>query len=205
MIKINSVTTKSGDCGKTICFGWKTSRKYDEDVEFIGNLDELNCHIGNILKNIGFFAKFCTFLYKFIEFFHEISEPKILLEKKFFEKLQHDLFEIGKMFLKKNDENCENLILEIEKNIEILNKNLPELKSFLLQNGNNFVISLHFARVSARKTERTFWKFFDQIKKEKNDKEIEKIQKIGVFLNRLSDLIFVMIRRRKSKMWIQKL
>ena len=165
MIKINSVTTKQGDCGVTLGPGMKQTSKSADTIEFLGNLDEMNCSIGHAI------------------FYIKNRKIKVILEK-----TQHEIFEIGAMFYKQNDKNIEQKILFIEENIERFNKNLPELTSFLLPNGNKKIITLNIARCDVRRAERTFFK-------------LKLDSKIGVFLNRLSDLLFVFIRIYNKKTW----
>lgn len=108
--------------------------------------------------------------------------------EKILEKIQNELFEIGAMFYKQEETLIEEKIKFLEENIEKYNANLPELNSFLMPSGNKKIVTLNQARCCARKTERIFFKL-----------NIE--SKIGVFLNRLSDLIFVFIRINNKKTW----
>lgn len=168
MIKINKVTTKTGDSGNTLGPDNKRTPKSSCNIEFLGNLDELNVLIGE------------SILYS------SQAESKEILEK-----IQHQLFDIGGMFYSQKLRDFDNYILFLENNIEKLNQNLKELTSFLLPKGTQEVISLHKARTKARKTERTFFSL----------KDIEKVSNIGIYLNRLSDLIFIIIRKLDNEPW----
>lgn len=199
MIKINKVTTKQGDSGLTLSPGCVLSSKASCSIEFLGKLDELNCLVGNALANIGCFENlFSTFL-------NFSNRSNLLLHKKLLKNLQHDLFDIGAMFYKQNAQNCLELIQEIEQNTKKINDNLPELNSFLLPRGSKFVVALHLVRAATRDCERCFWKHIEDVKKNNYEKsEIDKLLPIGVFLNRLSDLIFVIIRTKSQSTWKMK-
>lgn len=170
MIKINKVTTKTGDSGTTLGPGMKKTEKYNCNIDFLGNLDELNCTIG------------------FINLYAKKKLKKIIFE------IQHQLFDIGSMFFNENAKDCENFTKYLENEINENNKNLPQLNSFLLPVGKKLSLYLHQARTLARRTERSFWAFY---KKEINEKK--DIENIGIYLNRLSDLMFVLIRKNNNK------
>lgn len=168
MIKINKVTTKSGDTGQTLGPGLKMMPKNCIHIEFLGKLDELNVSIGNIL------------LYQ--------KDRKL---RKILEEIQNQLFDIGSAFFKQDNSNIHELVKYLEDNIELYNSNLKELCSFLLPQGNNLVIALHQARCKTRDTERNFWKSLEN--NETNLKEI------GIYLNRLSDFLFIIIRQKSRE------
>jgi cob(I)alamin adenosyltransferase len=168
MIRINKVTTKTGDSGNTLGPDNKLTPKSSCNIKFLGNLDELNVLIGE------------SILYS-----NNLESKEVL------EKIQHQLFDIGGMFYSQNLREFDSYILFLENNIEKFNKDLPELTSFLLPKGTQEVISLHKARTKARETERTFFSI----------QEIEKVSPIGIYLNRLSDLMFIFIRKISTQPW----
>jgi cob(I)alamin adenosyltransferase len=164
MIKINKVTTKTGDGGKTYGQNGKLIDKASIDIEFLGWLDHANCSIGKILLHTH--------------------------DKELLEKIQHQIFDIGAMFYKNQCNNCEHLIEFLENTMQKLNQNLPELTSFLLPNGSEEIIALHEARCIVRHAERAFWKT-----KHNN------LALIGIYLNRLSDLVFILVRKKNYTLW----
>jgi cob(I)alamin adenosyltransferase len=161
------VTTKIGDSGLTLGPGMKKIGKDSIDIDFLGNLDELNAHIGLIVLEI---------------------QGKEL--KQIFHKIQNQIFNIGANFFNRKEDRMDYMIEFLEKNIQEKNANLPDLTSFLLPQGSHLVQFLHICRCIARRAERSFWASGSEEKK------------IGIYLNRLSDFIFVIIRNQKdAKLW----
>lgn len=177
MIKINIIATKQGDSGKTLGIENKRCDKWISEIEFFGYLDEANCAIGDVLNNLN----------KNIEFARDTLE-----------EIQNQLFDLGSLFYKneKKENNEDEFIKNLDEKIQNWNQNLQELDSFLIPRGNSTVIALHKARTIVRKAERKFWKTLSE------KKELEKLKSIGIYLNRLSDLIFIIIRYLDSIKWI---
>ena len=169
-----------GDNGKTLGCDMLLVDKFSPEIKLLGKLDELNCMIGYAICHLNLLD------YK---------------KKHVLEEIQHQLFDIGSFFFNKKFENCEIILNWIEKHIEIFNKNLLELNSFLLPNGSKSIVTLHIARTKSRETERIFWEVWNNMKfnseKNKNDSKL-----IGIYLNRLSDLLFIFIRKKSKKKWI---
>jgi len=89
-------------------------------------------------------------------------------------------------YLRIREGNVEN----IEKLIDLYNKPLKPLNSFVLPGGTKESSHLHFARSVCRRAERSVWSLAKR--EEINDK-------IAVYLNRLSDLLFVLARYANNK------
>ena len=107
-------------------------------------------------------------------------------------KIQNQLFNLGNMLAVEAGTDISNMprinlgyIEELEKNINLYNKSLPELNSFVLPGGNELSIRFHLVRVKCRKVERFIVKI---LKEESIDIIIVK------YLNRMSDLFFVLSR-----------
>ena len=85
--------------------------------------------------------------------------------------------------------------------MEDLQINQQPLTSFVLPFGSKCY--LHLARAIARRTERSFWKLYDHDLQDSKVDSANKFDVIGVYLNRLSDLLFVLARNEQEKLWIQ--
>ncbi len=165
MVKIY---TKTGDKGKTSLFGGRRVSKNNLIIEVLGEIDELNSAIGVALAEL-------SIKYKVLSINKELIE------------IQKDLFEIGALIANPSSasKNLPGRISTLEKMIDELTKELPELSNFILPGGNRAGSILHFARSVCRRAER---KAVALSEKEKVD------QNILSYFNRLSDLIFVFAR-----------
>lgn len=169
-----SVYTRTGDLGKTSLFAGKRVSKASLRVKTYGSLDELNSVLGVTL----------TF----------VKDGKI---KKELKRIQNDLFEIGAELSKagrfKNLElssYLEKRVFEFENIIDSLTTKLPELNNFILPGGGKGGSFLHLARTIARKVERSIVALSEK----------ENVEgKIIVFINRLSDLLFMMARMENKR------
>lgn len=164
MVKIY---TKSGDLGTTSLLGKSKVSKTDLRVIAYGNLDELNAYLGEIQNYISN-SKDKELLTKIISELFTISSYVSCVSEKF----ENMLPEINN-----------NLLDEIELRIDEIQKNLPELKSFILPIGTIEYTKIHQARTITRRCERSLV----EIKEEINPYFIQ-------LLNRLSDYIFILAR-----------
>jgi cob(I)alamin adenosyltransferase len=131
------------------------------------------------------------FLGKLDELNTSIGEVLLYENDALLEEVQHQLFDIGGFFYKNELQNIDYFIMFLEKIIAQEVENLPALDSFLLPKGSALTIALHKARCIARSAERVFFSI-----------NCEDVAPIGVYLNRLSDLLFVKIRKISSEKWI---
>ncbi len=169
-----SVYTKFGDKGKTSLYGGKTVSKASLRVNTYGTLDELNSFLGVVSAGLK----------------DKVIQKSII-------RIQNDLFEIGATLasLSKNKERKFNLyleerVMEFEKEIDSLTKKLPNLENFILPSGSKAGASLHYARTLARRSER---RVVELSEKERINSQIL------VYLNRLSDLLFMYARQINKK------
>lgn len=158
------IYTRTGDKGQTSLYGGKRVLKSDLRIEAYGSIDELNCALGVVLA--------------------ETNNKEI---KQILKNIQPDLFLIGSLLagykVKTNPISLK--ITKLEKWIDGFDEKLPELKNFILPQGIKTGSLLHLARSVCRRLER---RVVELSQKESVDKEII------IYLNRLSDLLFVMAR-----------
>ena len=101
-------------------------------------------------------------------------------------KIQHQLFNLGAEI-----NNAEynfisaDMVAEFEKQIDAFNVNLPPLKNFILPGGGSAAATCHLARAVCRRAERSVVALNDREKLHPN---------IQIYLNRLSDYLFVLSR-----------
>lgn len=160
------IYTKTGDLGQTSLYGGKRVWKNDLCVEAYGSVDELNSLLG-LIRN-------------------QLQQEKLIDFEQVVEEVQKKLFVIGANLSgfsdsKNNDFQTEGL----EKFIDRLEKDLPEIKNFILPGGEHSACLFHLARSVCRRAERRVIELSLQ-------QEIDK--GIIIYLNRLSDLFFEMAR-----------
>ena len=177
-ITINKVYTKNGDSGQTNIIGGHKISKANIRIKSFGEIDELNASI----------AMCCVFIKR--EFVGTLVSRIMIVDV--LKKIQHQLFNLGNMIatlsedIKGNSPAITNDDVKfVETNIDDYNSNLPTLKSFVLPGGSEINAMLHLSRTICRRCERTV------VELNKNEK-CNKI--IIIYLNRLSDLLFVLSR-----------
>jgi len=164
------IYTKGGDKGSTSLWGGKRISKASLRIETYGTTDELNVHIGLIRDVI------------------KDDDSRFLLEK-----IQQQLFAIGAHLAADPEKKGLKLPLidphgatALEEAIDSMEKELPPLTSFILPGGHQFVSFCHLGRVVCRRTERLVVALND---------EDEVNPDIILYLNRLSDYLFVLSRK----------
>ena len=173
MVKINKIYTKTGDDGTTGLADGSRVQKHDPRPVAYGSVDELNSILGIIISLIDRDDK-------------PYKEMVDLLKL-----IQNDLFDLGADLSTPIKEGgkalrvIKNQVLYIEKIIDSYNENLKPLKSFILPGGNQVSSWLHIARSTARRAERDV----SYLATTENINEFSLI-----YLNRLSDLFFVLGR-----------
>jgi cob(I)alamin adenosyltransferase len=166
------IYTKTGDDGRTGLFGGGRVEKDHARVEAYGDVDELNAVIGAA---------------RAVEMMPRVDE--ILAP------IQRDLFAIGALLAtphpEKHKEQLEKArlsdkrIAQLEQAIDDGEEELEPLKAFIMPGGTPKASSLHVARTVCRRAERSI------IRMQRTD-EVPQI--VIVYLNRLSDLLFVLAR-----------
>ena len=164
------IYTKTGDQGQTSLIGGTRVPKHHLRIESYGTVDELNSYIGLIRDQ-------------------QVSEHQHNLLK----EIQDRLFTIGsalasdpeKSKMKIPDLHQEDIEL-LEKEIDTMTADLPELRHFILPGGSNAVSFCHLARCVCRRAERICVHLSE-------DSFVD--EKVMVYLNRLSDYLFVLSRK----------
>jgi len=165
------IYTKTGDKGMTSLFGGDRVWKDNLRINAYGSVDETNTFIGLALT--------------------EITDENL---RETLKSIQSKLFVVGSDLaspLEKTKENPhiprvqQNYIEIMEKEIDFYTEKLPELKQFILPGGTKGAAFLHTARTICRRAERKV------VALSKNE---EIGDSISIYLNRLSDLLFVLAR-----------
>lgn len=165
------IYTKTGDAGSTVLIGGTKVPKSHIRIESYGTVDELNSHIG-----------LCN----------DLLEDETVKRQLF--EIQDRLFTIGSELacdpgkapamkipdLKTSD------VSFLEQAIDTMTAALPEMKSFILPGGHPAVSNLHIARCVCRRAER--------ICVHMQEEQVFVSPLIIVYLNRLSDFLFVLSR-----------
>lgn len=162
----NKVYTKKGDDGTTSLLSGKRVSKTSSEIKSVGVLDELNSFVGLLRSEI-----------------HNTND--------FLEIVQWNLFNAGSIIINDNDTQLPQITEQdieiLEKSMDEMNKELPELKNFILPKGNKAVSIAHICRTIARKAE-------IQILECKNMFNFTRLNSLTIYLNRLSDFFFVYAR-----------
>ncbi|MEI6857242.1 cob(I)yrinic acid a,c-diamide adenosyltransferase [Psychrilyobacter sp.] len=159
-----SISTKGGDKGKTSLWSGERVAKNNARVEAYGTIDELNSHLGE--------AK------------HYVKVQKV---KEIIERIQHDLFRVGgslatvgvfsKAIEKYHVDHITNMVYELERDLEF--------KGFVVLGMTVQSAKLDIARAVTRRAERRILSLAD---------EAEIGEEIKEYVNRLSDLIYLLAR-----------
>ena len=161
------IYTKTGDEGKTSLFDNSRVWKSDERIRSYGAIDELNSSLGIALS---------------LELDHEIKDILI--------KLQNDLFIVGSDLANPNMSDkkirtSKEMITFLEQKMDLLETELDPLTSFILPGGSLLASIIHLSRTISRRAETHV------VELSKNE-EINK--DAAIYLNRLSDLMFILAR-----------
>ena len=162
--RLSRIYTRTGDDGTTGLGDGQRVRKDDARVEAYGTVDEANSAIGLVLSVPGVPA----------------DVARCLTE------VQHDLFDLGgELCIPGTSVVKAARIAELEQVLDTFNDPLPPLKDFILPGGGPAAAACHLARTITRRAERCVWTLAAT---EQVNGEVPK------YLNRLSDLLFVIAR-----------
>jgi cob(I)alamin adenosyltransferase len=173
------IYTKTGDKGDTALFGGQRVPKDSLRVEAYGTVDELNSVLGIVLSD-------CT----------DIDIAAMI------KPVQTHLFALGAELATPDSTKAPGLprvdqeaTANIEAGIDALNAALPDLHTFIVPGGTPFAARIHFARTVCRRAERAVVRL----------SRSEPVRdEVIAYLNRLSDLLFVLARHANMKAGVQE-
>jgi cob(I)alamin adenosyltransferase len=162
--RLSKIYTRTGDDGTTGLANGERVDKCDARVEAFGTVDETNSALGLLLAEPDLPAAIRTAL----------------------QRIQHELFELGaELSLPGYRAIASTHVAALERDLDELNEALPPLAEFVLPGGNRGAALCHVARTVCRRAERRAWAAA---------KEAALAPDALRYLNRLSDLLFVMAR-----------
>jgi cob(I)alamin adenosyltransferase len=162
--RLSKIYTKTGDDGTTGLGDGSRTSKDSLRVEAYGAVDEANSAIGIVLS--------CA------------SVPENV--RHYLTDVQHDLFELGgELCIPGHEAVQDAFVTRLEQNLDELNETLPALKDFILPGGGQAAAACHLARTISRRAERRVISLA----------AAETVRPVSCrYLNRLSDLLFVIAR-----------
>lgn len=163
--RLSKIYTRTGDDGTT---GLGDGSRVDKDslrVEAYGTVDEANSAIGVVLA--------CD----------DIADSI----RACLTEVQHDLFELGGELCIPGHAAVQAVFIDrLERDLDAINDDLPPLKDFILPGGGQAAAACHLARTIVRRAERHVCAL-------KKDEAVR--DEVIRYLNRLSDLLFVIARQ----------
>lgn len=165
--RLSKVYTRTGDSGET---GLADGRRLGKDhprVEAMGSVDELNSQIGVLLAGLQ-------------------PHPQLERVSRTLEPIQHRLFDLGGELAVPGQQIIDAQdVAALEAEIDFYNAELEPLKNFILPGGSQGIALAHLARSVCRRAERRYLTLA----------AVEDVnQQARIYLNRLSDLLFVVAR-----------
>ena len=162
--RLSKIYTRTGDDGTTGLANGERIAKSDARVATFGDVDETNSALGLLLTEADLPAAVRASL----------------------TRIQHELFEIGaELSLPDYRQITSRHVQALERDLDELNADLPPLKEFVLPGGTRAAATCHMARTICRRAERSAWTA--NALRALNPELLR-------YLNRLSDLLFVMAR-----------
>ncbi len=180
MVRLNKIYTRTGDNGTTGLGSGERRLKSDLRVEAYGTVDEANACVGVARTHTAGV--------------HAAVDAMLA-------RIQNDLFDLGADLAvpdtgKKPDYEPLRItagqVERLEQDIDLLNKDLQPLRSFVLNGGSPAAAALHLARTVARRAERLMVALAQDPAEHVNPEGIK-------YVNRVSDLLFVAARTVNDK------
>lgn len=183
MVRLTKIYTKTGDKGSTALGDMSRVSKNDSRIRAYAAVDEANSNIGVVL-----------------------AQPDLAIDiRNILNRIQNEMFDVGADLSTPVVGNpkyeplriTEPSILWLEAVIDEYNSTLSPLKSFILPAGGPVSAHLHVARTVVRRAERDTWAAIEEYGDGVS-------QLAAKYLNRLSDLLFVLARvaSEYDELWI---
>ena len=174
MVNLTRIYTKTGDDGTTSLGDMSRTSKNDPRLEAYADVDEANSSIGVVLA---------------LGKIENEAITKLLI------RIQNDLFDVGADLCTPVIDNppheplrvLESQVTYLEEQIDSYNEALEPLRSFVLPSGTPAAALLHVSRTVVRRAERLTWHAIHSFGGGVNPLTAK-------YLNRLSDLLFVLAR-----------
>ncbi len=173
------IYTKTGDGGKTSLLGGSRVAKYHLRIESYGTVDELNAHVGMLRSmKIG----------------ENLTSDLINIQDRLFTIGSNLASEPGERKFK-IPEISDKDIQFLENKIDEMDEELEPMKNFVLPGGHTVVAQAHITRCVCRRAER----IVQHLSAESDVKEV-----ITIYLNRLSDYLFVLSRKLSKDLGVKE-
>jgi cob(I)alamin adenosyltransferase len=170
-VRLTRIYTRGGDAGETSLGDGSRVSKLDARIGAFGAVDELNALVGLALV---------------AELPDDLREVLVRVQNELFDlgadvsvPLEHE----GRLRVSQSQVDA------LEADCDRFNDGLPELKSFVLPGGGELAARLHVARTVCRRAERVVLAA---------SHEVELSPLVLVYLNRLSDLLFILARHANA-------
>lgn len=161
--RLTQIATRTGDDGTTGLADNTRLDKFDDRIATMGEVDELNSHIGVLL-----------------------CEPLPQDVRELLVEIQHQLFNLSSCIAMPGYEALKpEAVLALDEALAHHNAALPRLMEFILPGGNRPAALAHVCRTVARRAERHLVRL---------NRQHPQAPALGQYLNRLSDLMFVLAR-----------
>ena len=167
--RLSTIVTKTGDSGTTGLADGQRLTKNHPRICAIGEVDELNSHIGLLVSQIQL-----------------MSSDDLQKQLELLSQIQHALFDLGsELAIPGYNALNPSVVTHIEAQIEAMLEHLPPLKEFILPGGCLQAAQAHICRSVSRRCERTLVELSNQ----------EPLSDLSLqLINRLSDYFFVLAR-----------
>lgn len=164
--RLSKIATRTGDDGTTGLGDNRRVSKASQRIACIGDVDELNSHLGLLL-----------------------SEPLPAAMRELLIDIQHQLFNLGgELSMPSYELLKDSALLQIDQAIADCTDQLPPLKEFILPAGSRAAAQAHVCRTVARRAERSVIGLTEQEGKDALRPALRH------YLNRLSDWLFLLAR-----------